>query len=198
MLSRYRIPVTIGILLSLGGCVSVDSNGLKLANSLLTALPSAKPSVVPTPSPSVSAQAVATNSPLKLEAEKSVKTAGKVKYPVVEPRNAKDVVMMFSGGDAGGQAVLETSALKGNYRIFCAFLNHVDSPEMTIQLGGHSLLLPAGSKDNSNGSLRELDLGVHPLAVAAGHKLTMTVGGNVTGKGNAWIGVDYFRFEPQP
>lgn len=182
--------ITVRQVMAVTGCQRDGSRQPVSSASPVTSSPSPVASSVPPP---------VAGADLRLEGEAGVKTAGSVSYPVPERRgNGGDVVMMFSGGDAGGKAEITTPALMGKYRVFCRWLNHGDSPEMTVDLGGSQLVLPAGSSRNSGGDLQEDDLGVHSLNMAAGSQLVMTVGGSVTGKGNAWIGIDYFRFVPEP
>ena len=137
-------------------------------------------------------------SALRIEAEKSVKTGGSdsLIYPVQERRSGGEEVMMFSGGDAGSHARLTLPELKGKYKITIHWLNSGDSPAMELELGALRLLLPDSNEFHTDGQLQSRDLGVHTLALEAESPLTMTVKGDVTGKGNAWIAIDYFEFTP--
>ena len=130
-----------------------------------------------------------------LQSVKTASSAG-LKYPVQERRAGGEEVMMFSGGDAGSQATLMLPELKGQYKITIHWLNSGDSPAMEIELGALKLLLPDSNELHTAGQLQSRDLGVHTLALEAESPLIMTVKGDVTGKGNAWIAVDYFEFTP--
>lgn len=148
--------------------------------------------------PSSTAAPAQTRSPLRIEAEKAVKTAGSssLKYPVSEARSNGEEVLMFSGGDAGSQATLTLPELKGAYQIKIHWLNSSDSPALEIGLDSLSLDLPDHSSFHTNGQLQNRDLGRHDLNLPAGSPLTMTVKGDQLGKGNAWIAIDYFEFTP--
>lgn len=137
---------------------------------------------------------VSSDSGLRVEAETGNKTAGITAYPKVEARGAGTQIMMFSGGDAGGQISLPLPALSGQYQVKLHWLNSGDSPAMAIAGAGLNITLPEASVENSGGSLVTRDLGTHTLNTRAGDALTFTVLGNVTGKGNAWIGIDYISF----
>ncbi len=137
---------------------------------------------------------VNSESGLRVEAETGSKTAGTTAYPKVEARGAGTQIMMFSGGDAGGQLSLPLPALNGQYQVKLHWLNSGDSPAMAIAGAGLNITLPEASVENSGGSLVTRDLGTHTLNTRAGDALTFTVLGNVTGKGNAWIGIDYISF----
>lgn len=137
---------------------------------------------------------VSSDSGLRVEAETGSKTAGTTAYPQVEARGAGTQIMMFSGGDAGGQLSLPLPTLNGRYQVKLHWLNSGDSPAMAIAGAGLNITLPAASTENSNGSLVTRDLGAHTLSSNSGDLLTFTVLGNVTGQGNAWIGVDYISF----
>lgn len=134
--------------------------------------------------------------PIIIEVENGTKTAGTVPYPKVEKREQDSIIMMFSGGDAGGQAELKSSGLTGKYHVYANWLNFADSPELKIQLGQDSLNLPAGSQRNSNGKLVEDNLGVHTLNLTEGQSIKLTVGGQEQRQTKAWIGLDYLRLEP--
>lgn len=152
----------------------------------------------------VSASATPTATPLntaatlRIEAEPAVKTAGSssLEYPVQESRSGGEQVLMFSGGDAGSQATLTLPELKGKYQVKIHWLNSSDSPAMEIQLGAVKLNLPDSNTFHSDGQLQTRDLGLQTLSLDAGSSLIMTVKGDVIGKGNAWIAVDYFEFTP--
>lgn len=131
---------------------------------------------------------------LRIEVETATKTGGTLKYPVAEARRTGEQVMMFSGGDAGGQATLTLPVLKGRYHVQLHWLNSADSPAMAVKANGLDLLLSDASLKNSGGNLVLSDLGTFDLNINAGETMTFTVLGNTTGKGNAWIGVDYISF----
>lgn len=156
--------------------------------------PSASPS---SSSPNLSPSETTTLNPagvtpgLRLEVETAKKTGGTLKYPVAETRRTGEQVMMFSGGDAGGQATLTLPALKGRYQVQLHWLNSNDSPAMAIKAPGLNVDLADASVKSSGGSLTLSDLGTFDLNINAGDTMTFTVLGNETGKGNAWIGLDY-------
>lgn len=172
--------------------------GLVLSCKLEPVSDSPPASTAPAPSSNSDTSAIpapaVTNDDLRLEVENATKTGGTLKYPVAEARRTGEQVMMFSGGDAGGQATLTLPALKGRYQIQLHWLNSVDSPAMAIQATGLDLLLSDASLKSSAGALLLSDLGTFDLNINAGETMTFTVLGEVTGKGNAWIGVDYISF----
>jgi hypothetical protein len=131
---------------------------------------------------------------LRLEVETATKTGGTLKYPVAETRGTGEKIMMFSGGDAGGQATLTLPALKGRYQVQLNWLNSKDSPAMAIKAPGLEISLADASLKDSGSSLILSDLGTFDLNINAGEPMTFTVLGNTTGKGNAWIGLDYISF----
>lgn len=103
---------------------------------------------------------------------------------------------MFSGGDAGSQATLPLPELTGKYQIHVNWLNSSDSPAMELSFGDLKLTLPDHETLHTNSKLQLRDLGVHTLNLKDSAAVTLTVQGDVTGKGNAWIAVDYFEFVP--
>ena len=149
---------------------------------------SSQESETPSPGPSVTSEA------LRLEVETATKTGGTLKYPVKEARRTGEQVMMFSGGDAGGQASLTLPELKGRYRVQLHWLNSNDSPAMAVKAPGLEIELADANVKSSGGSLMLSDLGTFDLNINAGDIMTFTVLGNEMGKGNAWIGVDYISF----
>ncbi len=167
--------------------------GLSVAFDKIQGLSSPSPSSAATP-----ATPLQNTSTLRVEAETAVKTAGtsSLKYPVQESRSGGEEVMMFSGGDAGSQASLTLPELKGKYQIKIHWLSSSDSPAMEIQLGTLNLNLPDHTTFHTGSKLQIRDLGLQTLDLNAGSPLTMTVKGDVTGKGNAWIAIDYFEFSP--
>ncbi len=145
----------------------------------------------PTATPSTS-----TGTPLRLEVENATKTGGILKYPVSESRRTGEQVMMFSGGDAGGQATLTLPELKGRYVVNLSWLNTGDSPAMDIELDGQTIALPGATAFNSGAAIVKRELGTYTFDIDAGDTATFTVKGEVTGLGNGWIGVDYIEFIP--
>lgn len=151
----------------------------------------------PTASPSPGSATPGVSTPdngLRVEAETGSKTAGTTVYPQVEARGAGVQIMMFSGGDAGSQLSLPLPALNGRYQVRLHWLNSGESPAMAIAGAGLNLNLPDAGIYNSGGVLVTRDLGAHTLNASAGDLMTFTVLGNVTGQGNAWIGIDYISF----
>lgn len=174
---------------------------------LMSCTPADKPGSSPSPSLSPSAapsgaQPSATpevdqSNAFKLQGEDATKTGGITRFPSVETRKGGERVMMFSGGDAGGQATLEMKAIQGQYQIKTNWLNCSDSPEMEVKMGSELMFtLPKGKEEHTKCTLTERDLGVHTLDIQAGDDLVMTVKGDITGKTNAWIAFDYFEFIP--
>lgn len=164
--------------------------------------PAPTPSASPSPSassvPSAAPTAASTPVEVTVEAETASKILPDAKYPRAESRGAtgRVFVMMFSGGDAGSSASLELPALQGRYHLTARYLNHPDSPEFKMDFADKHLLLPVGSSENTNGELKVKDFGVMDLSVPAGSRMLMSVGGNITGQQNAWIGIDSFTFSP--
>lgn len=148
------------------------------------------------PTPDSGTPASTPDNALRVEAETGTKTAGTTPYPQVEARGTGVQIMMFSGGDAGGQLSLPLPALNGRYQVKLHWLNSGDSPAMAIAGAGLQLTLPDARAENSGGVLVTRDLGVHTLNASAGDRMTFTVLGEVTGQGNAWIGIDYISFSP--
>jgi hypothetical protein len=163
--------------------------------SVSSPAPSTNPSSAPSTAPSTPPLAPVE---VSIQAETATRILAEAKFPRSESRGAtgKVFVMMFSGGDAGSSASLELPVLQGRYKVSMNYLNHPDSPEFKLDFADKHLLLPAGTSENTDGALKIKDLGVMDLSVPAGSRMLMTVGGNIRGKENAWIGVDYFTFTP--
>ena len=135
-----------------------------------------------------------TSEALRVEIENGTKTGGTTAYPKAEARGAGTQVMMFSGGDAGGQATITLPELKGSYQVQLHWLNTGDSPAMAIKGAGLDVTLPDATTENTGAELTLRDLGTHTLNTSAGDTMTFTVLGDTTGQGNAWIGLDYISF----
>lgn len=179
----------------LAGCASPTPAPTPSASSVPGSTPSTNPTTNPTTAPTaVPTVPVETT----VEAETATRILAEAKYPRSESRGAtgKVFVMMFSGGDSGSSASLELPALMGRYQVSAKYLNHPDSPEFTMDFGDKQLLLPVGSSNNTSGELKVKDFGVMDLSLPAGSRMLMTVGGNISGQENAWIGLDSFTFTP--
>lgn len=164
--------------------------------------PSPGASSAASPAPGATASPAASVTPaveVKVEAETGNKFTGAGKFPQPERRGQRGIiVMMFSGSDAGSSASLALPALKGRYRVKADYLNHSDSPDFRLDLGGVSLILPAGAGDNTNGELKTYDFGEQLLNIEAGGLMKLSVGGTKTGGAGAWVGFDAFTFTPVP
>lgn len=164
--------------------------------------PSPGASSAASPAPGATASPAASVTPaveVKVEAETGNKFTGAGRFPQAERRGQRGiVVMMFSGTDAGSSASLALPALKGRYSVKASYLNHPDSPDFKLELGGVSLTLPAGATNNTSGGLSTYDFGEQLLNIEAGGLMKLSVGGNQTGGAGAWVGFDYFTFTPVP
>lgn len=175
----------------LAGCASPTPAPTPSASPVPSSTPTTNPTTPPTTVPTTPVEAT-------VEAETATRILAEAKYPRSESRGAtgKVFVMMFSGGDSGSSASLELPPLMGRYQVSAKYLNHPDSPEFTMDFGDKHLLLPVGSSDNTSGELKVKDFGVMDLSLPAGSRMMMTVGGNISGQANAWIGIDSFTFTP--